>query len=393
MKFDFPTMMVGLSFVTILMALLSFCSWTATRRNAFLPPLTCAFLLGSVGILVAGLRPAIPTFVSISAGNALILLAYGFGWKAVRAFEHRSLRPAGVTAPAALWLAACLYPPFYTDPAARVAVMSSLTSISAVLIVRELWRGRHEPLPSRWMAIVIGGLHALFMLVRVVLVHDLPFPLGAGPGDLNWAVALPLEGIAYSTLTLCSMLLMERERAELQQRRAANLDPLTGIANRRAFIEAAENIWFDQSLRKGTCVAILIFDLDRFKQINDTFGHKFGDDVLILFARTASKVLGPKAVFARFGGEEFAAALQCTNPEQAYRAAEQVRAGFAEAALCTDGLAVESTVSIGLSVMDHHASLSTALASADRALYRAKREGRNRVEFQEVHVLHPEAAA
>jgi diguanylate cyclase (GGDEF)-like protein len=192
---------------------------------------------------------------------------------------------------------------------------------------------------------------------------------------------LAFEGLIYGTMTMCSLLLMDRERAELEQRRAADLDPLTGVPNRRAFQTSAMNILAGKP--PGEAVAVLLFDLDRFKRINDTFGHAVGDEILLRFARTANGILGSTASFGRFGGEEFAGVFICAGEQEACAVAEQIRATFAAVASARDGRLLESTVSVGVSMARNDASLEATLAAADRALYEAKRRGRNCVVYQE----------
>ena len=115
-----------------------------------------------------------------------------------------------------------------------------------------------------------------------------------------------------------------------------------------------------------------MFDIDHFKRINDTFGHAAGDAVIRRFAALASCTLGRDTVFGRIGGEEFAAALAGVSPVQARRLAERVRVACA-------GTGEEVTVSVGISPPNRSGqSLGDQMALADRALYRAKRSGRNR---------------
>jgi diguanylate cyclase (GGDEF)-like protein len=124
---------------------------------------------------------------------------------------------------------------------------------------------------------------------------------------------------------------------------------------------------------------VLIFDLDQFKTINDRYGHAIGDEALKLFAVTARKTLRASDLFARFGGEEFVVMLPGSLGE-ATAAAERVRRAFERAAVSVAGCTLGATVSVGAASTPRDASVATLLTTADRALYRAKANGRNRTE-------------
>jgi diguanylate cyclase (GGDEF)-like protein len=155
---------------------------------------------------------------------------------------------------------------------------------------------------------------------------------------------------------------------------------LTGIANRRAFLqEAGERAMRAPAGAQAT--AVLLMDLDNFKSINDRFGHAIGDRVLQIFCETASSQVRPIDLVGRLGGEEFAAVLCDVGRERAMVLAERVRSSFAEAAVEVDGQPVGATVSIGMVLaQDAPVEIAPLLAQADQALYCAKEAGKNRVE-------------
>ncbi|HEX5065661.1 MAG TPA: diguanylate cyclase [Myxococcota bacterium] len=155
----------------------------------------------------------------------------------------------------------------------------------------------------------------------------------------------------------------------------ARRDPLTGIANRRAFVERFEEQLRDAS-RAGREVCCLMADIDRFKHINDVHGHAMGDEVIKLVAQALSSELGSSEDVCRYGGEEFCVTLPDTKIEQAVRVAERVNKkvqlpGFAR---------VPVTVSLGVaSTRDGARAFGELIEQADRALYASKKRGRNRV--------------
>jgi diguanylate cyclase (GGDEF)-like protein len=176
------------------------------------------------------------------------------------------------------------------------------------------------------------------------------------------------------------MLGMVRERLEQEHQAAARTDPLTGLANRRAFLEvAAGRLRRHRQGRRPA--AVLMFDLDHFKRVNDRFGHAVGDRVLCAFARAAGAQLRAEDVISRIGGEEFAAFLPDTGAQEAVAAANRVRVAFANAAEDVGGVLVGTTVSAGVALAGEDENLEPMLARADQALYAAKSRGRNRVEL------------
>ncbi len=193
-----------------------------------------------------------------------------------------------------------------------------------------------------------------------------------------WLTVLSFEALLFTIAIAFILLAMAKERAEHRHKTAALVDPLTGISNRRAFLQDGE-----AHLRRQAAdprpTAVMLLDLDHFKSINDRFGHAVGDRVLEIFADVSSGCLRRIDLFGRLGGEEFAALLRDTTRERALAVAEQIRVAFADATRDVDGRPVAATVSIGI-VISHDAvlDLSALLAQADHALYRAKDGGRNR---------------
>jgi diguanylate cyclase (GGDEF)-like protein len=165
------------------------------------------------------------------------------------------------------------------------------------------------------------------------------------------------------------------------------LDPLTGIANRRAFLQEAAVIG-KRHAASPKPAAVLLIDLDHFKSINDRFGHAVGDRVLEVFAETAQNTLRSTDLVGRMGGEEFAAVL-CEAPhERASAIAERLRLAFAQACQEVDGYPVGATLSVGMvHCQAPLIDVTGLLAQADQALYFAKERGRNRVEVASLDLV------
>jgi diguanylate cyclase (GGDEF)-like protein len=164
---------------------------------------------------------------------------------------------------------------------------------------------------------------------------------------------------------------MAKEQLEYEYKRAALVDPLTGIPNRRAFFENASAVL--PGIRTAP-VSCLLFDMDNFKNLNDRYGHEVGDHVLEIFGHVLSDHL-PSGVFGRLGGEEFGAIVPLGNAE-AEALAEKIRHSFASVGKIVRGLRVDVTVSVGCATSEH-STVQDLLHQADIALYQAKAQGRN----------------
>lgn len=174
----------------------------------------------------------------------------------------------------------------------------------------------------------------------------------------------------------------ERKHAEAELREMATTDFLTGLANRRHFIAKMTDELARLQRLDNMYAAVLMLDLDHFKRINDTYGHATGDAMLRHFAALMRDELRKIDSVGRVGGEEFAIILPGANPDEAKIFAERLREKLEKTPLMQDGQAIPITVSIGIAVLKTtDASADTALSRADEALYRAKENGRNRVEL------------
>ncbi len=154
----------------------------------------------------------------------------------------------------------------------------------------------------------------------------------------------------------------------------ANTDPLTGLSNRRHFYEIIEK-YSAMSAREKNISSVLMFDIDHFKNVNDTYGHDIGDEILKDFAKTIVNNIRKGDLFARFGGEEFTLFLPHTNLENTLVLAEKLRYAIESLRSVQN---IHFTVSIGVS--EFFGKIDTTIKEADTALYRAKESGRNRVE-------------
>ena len=173
----------------------------------------------------------------------------------------------------------------------------------------------------------------------------------------------------------------DRKEAENRLTELATTDGLTGLFNRRYFMEMAES-QLRLAVRYEKKFSLLMFDLDHFKKINDTYGHDAGDEVLRNVADIMRQILRSTDIFGRIGGEEFAVAMPETDASTAVEVAERLRIRFMESIVQTKAGPVRYTASMGIATLsDAKTVLSQMIKWADVALYQAKNNGRNRIEI------------
>jgi diguanylate cyclase (GGDEF)-like protein len=380
MSFDLDTLFFATVFTSAIAGGLLLLTWLQNRDIVALALWGAGFVFGSAGLALITLRGVVPDIWSIVIGNTILAIAYGIGWLGVRAFEGRSLNVPVALVGAAVWLAACAVPALYATPRARVAVMVSIIAAYTLLNSWEFYRARDTALMSRWPIIVVLLAHAAAFMLRIPLAGTWP-PLGEERAPLNLHAVLVLEAMLAAFCVAYLLGSMARERIVLKLQRDALIDPLTEVANRRAFFEQGERL-FRRARQSRQLVAVLAFDLDRFKAVNDRFGHQAGDRVLRVFCDVATASLRPGDLFGRIGGEEFACLLPNASHAAGMLVAERIRARFASLDVIVDGTAIDATVSVGVTSSEgQELSLPGLVAVADRALYDAKERGRNRVEL------------
>lgn len=377
MSLDLPTSLAIAGFTLSVAGGLLLLSWLHHRSHPALAQWGLAFLLGAAAIALIAARGHIPNVWSILVANTLLASAYGIMWKGVRTFESRPTRAFFVFAGAFVWLLACSIPAFYTVATARAVVMMAIGMSYSLLAVGELWRGRSEPLISRWPIMILLTAHAFTLPLRVPLASSLG---GAGPEQPYLLGFVLFESVLFCMCAAYLLGSLSKERVALRHKQSSLLDPLTAVPNRRAFLNRGAKL-IDRSGISRQPVALLLFDLDRFKSINDQYGHSAGDEALVAFCRVATSQLRPTDLFARLGGEEFGCLLPDTSRTEALAVAERIRVAFEATTHGAGEVPFVVTVSIGMAVADSsNIDLPLLLVTADRGLYRAKQEGRNRVE-------------
>lgn len=247
---------------------------------------------------------------------------------------------------------------------AEGGLAAHLRTILVLLLATVAGTGATLVLVYRLLAPVRRATAALDAYLERRTVPTLPLVYGDEAGRLMASVRVVLE---------------ELDAALRRQERLAATDPLTGLSNRRAFFDGATAV-LSSARRGGVPVALVVLDIDRFKGINDTWGHKAGDLVIRAVAEVLTRATRTGELVGRLGGEEFALLLPGSDADTAADRAESLRRAVG-------GLAVEAcrgravTVSIGVAVIDpaEEATIDAALERADHALYESKEAGRDRV--------------
>jgi diguanylate cyclase (GGDEF)-like protein len=378
MALDLHSLFLFAIFASVVAGLLLLLSWLQNRKVLALAFWAAGMIIGAVGVALLAARGDIADVWSITAANAIIAVAYGIMWGGARHFDGRRASVALMLAGAIIWVAACQFEAFFGAPLARVVLMSAIIVAYSLLTAWEFWQGRDEGLLSRIPIVVFLLIHAAVVVIRVPFAGSVSVPMASQQIYVGWWTFAMFEAVFFS---FCAAYLyggVARERAVLRYKHASLIDPLTGVENRRAFLERGEKL-LQRTVFDGRAAVLLLFDLDKFKTINDTFGHHAGDRVLTTFCRVATAALRPGDLFGRLGGEEFAALLPHASLDDGLAAAERVRASF-EATPQKSGVSTfTTTVSIGVA-MSSDRDLAALLSVADRVLYRAKANGRNRIE-------------
>ena len=378
MSLDYNSLLLAVGFSAACLSLTLFGIWLTSRSEKFL--LTWAFSVLLVVGDVFTYDAYIETPTRVLGIGSFILLLLGFSAMLGAA---RQFRTGGSPLPLLLIgggasLALTVPPMALGFDGLGFILENLLAAILLFATAREYWKGRAEaPAPIIGVAALYLTTAISFLLCAAVLAWDGKIVLGRAPS--NWAESLSLvvviacmTGIGALSLALNQGRLARRHRFE------AMTDSLTGLLNRRAL--------FDMHGKDpvGPFTAVVIFDLDSFKAINDRFGHAAGDEVLKHFAGELAGSLRSGDVAARLGGEEFALVLKRTLPEAVEATAERIRAAFASRRIEIDAIALECTVSAGFAFGSKDGiSFDKVLSSADKALYAAKRGGRNRVTASE----------
>jgi len=329
------------------------------------------------GWLLISLQNIIDPAIATTLGPTLIGFGFAFLLHALLLFYQVPVSRLWPYWPTAFTIAATLA--FHENAAARQMALNFTFAIHVAAGAIFLISRQDTFRALRWLMSFCALAAAAMMFVRIGYLAS--HPADIPPILRNDALQSMTFGIGF-VLRLafnCGFLLLLEARRHDDLNRLAAMDALTGMYNRRTFMELAEGE-LARTRRNGRPLTLLIFDIDHFKQINDTYGHLAGDQVLRSLKGVLEQCLRRQDTVGRYGGEEFCILAPETNREGALLLAERVRQALADASMgpCAGG-DVHITASIGVAVVEDGAAvnLDSMLSRADQALYRAKHNGRN----------------
>jgi diguanylate cyclase (GGDEF)-like protein len=379
-----PTLLTVTTLLMAIMCAVMFAVWRSNRHIPGLQAWTLSYLFGfAVGALLLlrdggpeGLHnvlPVVTTFVCIFA-TAYCSLA------GARAYVGRPAVHIGYPLAGALLMGAIAFHFTAIQPHVGMRVLLGSTVAGGLYLAsaRVFAQAGLASAPARRLIALAYALHGGFLLLRPWL-----FKLGGTvDGAPDIAAQLSHFILLESTIALILMafgtLMLVNEHVTQELRRVAEKDFLTGVFNRRAFLGLLDKAG-SLAHRTQSALPVLLLDLDHFKQINDRFGHRVGDDALRHFVAVAEACLRKHDVLGRMGGEEFAVFLPQTSRDDAQRVSERLRALVAAQPMMTERGPVALTVSIGMALCQPDEAPENALHRADQAMYQAKESGRNRV--------------
>ncbi|NGN44493.1 GGDEF domain-containing protein [Mesorhizobium sp. CGMCC 1.15528] len=381
MFFDQVTLLLAIGVSSGALCVTLFGAWIGSRRDTFLFDWSAglgSIVLGVVLISVIG-RNYDPVLQAASFTTLLI----GFGFIYAGSMQFRLGTTHWVKVWAVTGLGALSTIGAFALGFSGIGTIIANLGIAFLLVLTgwQYWGGRSEaPIAMAASAILYAISAVSFALCGLVIALERQWILTALP--TNWAesinsivVIIGLTGIGALSLSV------NQARISRFHRMEALTDPLTKLLNRRALMDR-----YTAAARPRT--AVVLFDLDHFKSINDSYGHAMGDLVLCHFAEILSTRIRISDVAARVGGEEFCVILHNVDRQIAMKFAEHIRAKIEEKAVTTTKGPISVTVSVGVAYSsDRGESFNALLERADQALYKAKTGGRNRVKSATVRLV------
>lgn len=374
MPLDQLSLLTAIAFSSAALTITLFVGWLGSRRDTYLLSWSIGLLLVVAGVIVFGLLGHPYSAGQHFASFALTLAGFAFIHAGAVQFRGKPM-PMVAVAIIGFGLVALTAAPFQAGLSGVGTIFANIgMGLLMALCAWEYWGGRSEArLPMTANALLYAVSSLSFVLCAAVLIFQQNWVLTAQPR--NWAedinsivLIVGITGIGAISLTL------NQSRWTRHHRREAMTDALTGLLNRRALFDAMVG----RQLPPGA--AVIMFDLDHFKSINDQLGHAAGDAVLENFAQLVGSDLRPDDLAARLGGEEFCIVLRDLTGRSAAGLAERIRIGFESARIRTDGGIAEATLSAGVAISGRTGEpFEIVLKRADEALYGAKAAGRNRV--------------
>ena len=353
-----------------------------TRQREGLGLWAVALLMQAVGYALYALRGSIPDVFSVVFANVLLSGAFALTLGAIAQFHGRRMPWLGMVLPVVAL--AFTFIVLVDHVRVRLVVGSLLMALQLALLPLALWCPR-PPAQRRgaWVLTIAVAAQVVVLLARGVLVAVDRLQLAEMLHPDLWQSLVFTTASVVIVLAAFGFVLMTKERSESALTALASRDALTGVANRRHLLQTLERD-LAASARQREPYAVLLLDLDHFKQINDTYGHQAGDRVLVHLVELLGRRLRRQALLGRYGGEEFLVLLPSTDMQGAVGLARALCDDVARTPCMHDGATIRYTISLGVCSGTPFAEdrWNAWIRAADRALYVAKEGGRNRVASQ-----------
>lgn len=386
MQLDIPT----LTIVSLLMGIAASVGFTSLmavlNTQKVLRIWVASIWINTVGVTLIGLRNHIPDVLSIVVGNGLLVTGNILALRGIARHLALSMRwrwpflLAVVYTGAIAWFA-------YVSPNLDARLLAGSLQAMAFNFAYAYLLLRYSGPDIRKSCLIAGVvmlINGLFYLARAFM------PLSAGASQNLMLAGMPVAatyviGILTTLATYFALLQLITERLMVDLHRAARTDGLTGLLNRSAVV-AEGRMALERCLERGQSFALLIFDLDHFKQINDRWGHDAGDAVLRHVSRQLRETIHwPHYLASRYGGEEFVVALPGASLAQGLATAERLREALAHSHARVGNETIAVTASIGVAVARAGTRFEHLVRQADQAMYRTKFDGRNGVSAADEH--------
>jgi diguanylate cyclase (GGDEF)-like protein len=376
---DSLTLLVVMIMTNLLLAVTLWIALHGRQRDG-LDKWTASLALQALALALYAGRGNLSPIFSIVAANTLLVWVISLKAAALLEFNQRRLPLrihvlAGIAA-AIVWL-------LIVDQSFRFRAITGGLIFGSGSLLLALLIDKYRSVMSLQTRLIMGGGFLASACIFFARAAGAWIDTGT-PAELlhpNLFQGIVFLGSYMAVIvTSFGFLLMHTERAEALSIQLAATDPLTGALNRRTFSEIAESE-LELCRRLNAPFSVMMLDLDRFKLVNDTYGHLAGDIALKRFAAIVQGCLRKQDLLVRYGGEEFCVLLPNVSIESAQALAERVRIAVSESPFAVARFSIPITTSAGVSSLENGSdgTLNTVLARADEALYRAKDGGRNRV--------------
>lgn len=377
---DIKTLVIVLiAHVALLGILALFFSWRQPSTRA-VGVWGAAMIMLAAALAAVGLRGVVPDFFSITLANSMVTASIVISYRALRVFRGMRVEDSfGVGAIVATAVLIFVFSEIYPNLAIRVLVVSF---IGAVLLVRNAREMRGDgPVEVRASWNFMQGVYWIASALTVLRLGSTLFM----SSDAELMTPSPWQSVYFLGILLLitaasfGAFWLEIQYMNYELSRLAARDLLTGMLNRRSVL-----IEFERELsrlrRTSGVLSVAMFDLDHFKELNDTWGHPAGDEVLRVVAASMQASIRLPDVLGRYGGEEFVLLMPDTNIEAAMNVTERIRAAVEAGGVEWNGQRLSITLSGGVACFPSDGTnVNTLVAAADAALYAAKRAGRNRI--------------